>query len=613
MGKWNYLLLVLLATSSFAQTPEEQDIPYREPSLIYAIQGRTDFASRRITASAEIEYHNAGDTTVESLLFELPEDVDTQGRGKRFSIDSVLLNGVPQDIGPLILGKRFLQIPVRLAPQERAHLLIPFVKDFSDNRARGQYIDGLHIQAWYPKVVSAAAEDDTGATPGRTVPLVATYRVGLQTDTAFLLIGPGELRNDREHFGYLPDRGDTVLNDIVNNTLGDQRPARKGQFQWIARNIQSFDIVCLQRPTIDRIVAGPAKLTLYYSAQATRFRRELNHATRELSRFYQVWLGTPSNPQNSVVAAGIRQGGEYDYADLGLILLPLESRRESVIRASLAVQLAQQYFPASFETDSVGGLPWSEGAAIFAATQALYSLYGSRGYEMMEEYGGYRFPLPRIGQPTSRQSPFAFMETIRAPRFRWDGDDSIRYEALFVVPSALQALRPITGADRLWAALRHFSSQSRHNLASPDQFTSLMSEYLGAPVNQLLFGQWQDYHRRFDWSVDGVKAESTYTGALVTGTIERDALRGHPVEVGIIMSTGDTLSKSVTPTEADTRKFLHFQLEIIGKPVAVIVDPYHFLPDVNRDNNVYHLTRGPFRGGPKVDEFPAFRRIARGE
>lgn len=609
-----FIVVLALASSLLAQPGTDREFRYEDPAVVYTIDGRVDFAEQQISADAEIEFRNDSDSSVSALWLLLPDEVGPDGMGAHFSIDSLLLQGVPQHLASLVTAGRLLRVPVQMMPGDRTHLLIPFTRDFEGSRASGRHVDGRHFRRWYPQVIRAPIMPASeGGLLHNPVPLVANYRVALKTDTSFWLIGPGELRNDREVFGVLPDRGDTIVPNIQQSSLSDQNILRQGEFYWLARSLQNFDIVSMRNPTIDRVVSASAKLTLYYSAQSLRHREEINTLAKRISYFYQKNLGSPANQQTAIVIAGIRNSSEPASSETRIIILPLESRHQEVIAASLAVQLAQQYFAPTLFSDSIRGLPWSEGAAVYAATKALHAIAGAKGYSMMEVYGGYHFPLPRIGQPITRNSPFAFMETVRAPQPRWRLADSLRYEALFVVPSALEVLGSLVSDSSVWAALAWHSQESRNRLSSPDQFLISVVEHLDSTITEADLDQWRQYGRRFDWSIRNLSVSSDSASHHLVGTVERDAMRQLPFDIGVVGSNGDTLRLTVAPSVTDTAARMRIDFEIAEPPVALILDPGYRLPDINRENNVYYIRHGEFRYRMNMVVFPAFARLIRHE
>jgi hypothetical protein len=81
-----------------------------------------------------------------------------------------------------------------------------------------------------------------------------------------------------------------------------------------------------------------------------------------------------------------------------------------------------------------------------------------------------------------------------------------------------------------------------------------------------------------------------------------------PVEMAFVMADGDTLWDTLRYTDFDLRKGqAEFSKRLPTRPRLLILDPNHFLPDANRNDNYrpYWLSRFRYRE-PKA-LFPGFR------
>src|SRR5512140_1366843 len=144
------LFLLLGLTSSFCSPAFGQDsvAEYRPvpPLVSYEIHGKLDLTHQRLDATSDIDVRP--DSMQSSIWLALPGKVDSTGKGKEFSLDSVLINGAPFDYSSHLRQKQLIEIPVR-ERLPRPHLFLSFSLRLPISVKTLSHSDAFILSKWY--------------------------------------------------------------------------------------------------------------------------------------------------------------------------------------------------------------------------------------------------------------------------------------------------------------------------------------------------------------------------------------------------------------------------------------------------------------------------------
>lgn len=156
----------------------------------------------------------------------------------------------------------------------------------------------------------------------------------------------------------------------------------------------------------------------------------------------------------------------------------------------------------------------------------------------------------------------------------------------------LHMLRYQIGDDAFWRTLREFAQRYAGKEATPWDFERVAEEVSGQDLRTFFF-QWLSTTNRLDLSVEHYGTKLSGNGYLTTFTIVN---RGNAV-VPFVDVLLDGLSRPVTVRVNLTGRETTVSLPTDEAPRRVILDPDHWLLDVNTRNNIAGV--GPFdRGSP---------------
>ena len=225
-----FAIIMLFTAAAFAQTHEHQhpDLSNFKPRQVAPVQirfrGELNPDSSLVRGLMEIEFTNhTEDTLADIRMFTGlpivdPCDSTTITEPPCIRLDSMLYQGVPMSETELKIEGRTIiaTLPQPLKPGKRAFFIMTFTTQMNSRDDS----DGVVYTGWYPRV--AAYHEGRWFTPtdsviDQAVPSFADYQISIGVDSAWHLVYPGELVNNKEHYGLLPPaHNDSIYVDIVS-------------------------------------------------------------------------------------------------------------------------------------------------------------------------------------------------------------------------------------------------------------------------------------------------------------------------------------------------------------------------------------------------------------
>jgi len=357
-------LVMLLTSAASAQTRGHQHPDFRAgspphiPPVRYSFRGEVKPESLLVRGLLEVEFRNRTDDSVgEVHLFtgipiHDPHDTSMNTEPPYMRLDSMLCYGVPLSKSELIIDDRTITavLPRPLAPGAKAFFIMTFETHL------GSGIDTENSSAvvysgWYPKV--AAFRDGRWYTPtegviDQSMSECADFAMALKMDSAYSLVYPGELINDKEHYGLLPPaHNDSIYVNIVNQHQ-QEFSGRKYQplfesgyknFYILSKNDIDFSFVAQKGLLRDRAYVDSLTIEVCYPP--------------ELS---EVWAGFVVEEAATLVRANYSQFGPLPFHHLRIvptnhvlttggprriITLSSDMQNRDELKSNLATQVAQ--------------------------------------------------------------------------------------------------------------------------------------------------------------------------------------------------------------------------------------------------------------------------------
>ncbi len=583
------LLLAPIALGQHAGHDHEPLAKFDQSPAQYAMTARVNATEGKVSVWTDLAYTNRLDLDLQSILLAVPDK-------DHFRLDSILLFGSPLDTSRIRIDKNSMTLTVPVKAGEMVPLQLSFVTQLPGLRELTKREGEILVDDWYPRIVAPSSSGQG------TVPEVADFRLEIIVDAPLHIAAPGTWVNEVELIGSIPERVDSVYQDLLNLPI---EKAQLNRYFYRLTGEERLSFAVLRNPYMTRVQFDQQRFDLYGSeGRVSKERTEFLAETSRIAREVVKRLG--ALPDGRFVVLFGREG-HFDDAPDRFGFISLASRDPERMLTEFTFELVSQYF--NREGELSNELSWSEGAAVYLTAVTLHQIYQDVGYRMVNEWLEDRLPPRDIRQPLGK-SPFAWMETMRRPNRPFSPEDSIRFQQLFVAPSALQILAAGTSDDAVVSLLRRYSLDVRHRHARPNEFVDLIFKELGERwVTRI--DEFRHYRQTYDWRVRAASFDKTDDGFVVRVDIDATALADIPVELALI-NGNDTVFVLYSPS-GDQNTPEPFLQEIPFRPTKIILDPLHKLPDNNRQNNVYISGRASLRYQSTQVEFPTFKRLTRGD
>ena len=394
-----------LATGSGLQADEYPFGPRRplpHAAVEYTIRADVMPESLLVRARFEVSCRNQTDSNLSEIHFDFglpaigPYDTTGSLEMAHIRLDSVLFYGVPLVDSELVFDGNQMKayLPTELNPGETGFFLMTYTARVPACPSSNGKPEPAQFIRWFPRVcalqdIRTASDDSLSNLENAGEP--ADFTVVLKMDSSWSLAHPGQLFNDKEHYGLLPPPdNDSVYVDVVNKHQieYDGRkyvpsfPSGYKVFHIRMRDVSDFSFVVGKRLIRDRAYVDSLTIETCYPAEiGSLWAGFVVASAAELVRQYEKWLGKFPHPDLTVSAGPYPAG---DHTSPTLIVLPESVADSSMLYAMLAVHIADCWFsnPTTAETGPLS----DRGLARYLATIALFEKYGLDGYRVLRVY-----------------------------------------------------------------------------------------------------------------------------------------------------------------------------------------------------------------------------------
>lgn len=380
-----YALLVLLSLSVPSLTSAQHDHGdeansvyerFQKPQVKYQLQAELLPREGLIRGWMDINWTNLSNDTIRSISLDFgfsPYDDSTTFdfhavtyagltranlTGDRRSycwLDSVLYQAARLDQPARMSGSSLMELPLPrpIYPGQSGPLAISFetrFKPIADSAATNSL--WLPITQWFPHVALYANGRwrSTADLEGTDDHALASYAISLSVDSAFHIIGSGELMNEKEHFGTMRvPKGDTVNVNVTSflYAFNPDHPyvpkfegGKKG-YHFRLLNGNNFPILLAKQIRIDRAQVDGQQLEIVYPfSVAAAWRRRVGTEARTAFAALSDKLGHYPYPVLRIVAL---PEGEGSPGQRELIFLSERIAGNSDIRKALTHLIARAW------------------------------------------------------------------------------------------------------------------------------------------------------------------------------------------------------------------------------------------------------------------------------
>lgn len=566
------------------------------PRVTYTIRAVVIPELLLVRGQIELEYRNFSNDTLSEIYFRL--DRKTTPPSDYLRIDSILYRGAPLTKSEITIDNNIMKVslPKNLAPKASGFFLIAFESKVAlqniDSSRKGH--DESHYMAfsnWYPRVCiyrDGQWYDEQHLPCNERVSEYAHYNIALKIDSSYSIAHPGKLLNEKEHYGLLPKSNDIVYVDVAKHhtlTIGGVRYRPEflsglKRYYMRARNVTDFPFVVGREYIRDRMYLNNLTIEVCYPENVRGvWAGFVARSSSNLVRQYEKWLGRFPYNNLTIVAGEVPRGNHSSHQ---FILLPANINDSSLLYTALAVELAKGWFSPVLPGSNGAWRLLDEGLAYYLAVKALYDRFGVAGYEMIREHRMYV------------TNPVGGKEQAQHPTTR----------VFHEIPSQIHALRFAVGDKILLNAFQEYIRRFRYEFPGAGDFFDVVQE-VRSRSPEVSFSTWTSENNVFDFGVSNTKTKHTESGYEVSYEVKNLGSTVMPVEIGYVISATDTVYDTLQYDQLPApNATCSAYTTIHRRPQAVILDPNHYLPDINRSNNYSFTLPVRFRYHPPKTLFP---------
>lgn len=385
---------------------------FQRPQVTYQLHATIDPANGLIKGWMDVSWENQSESKLQSICLDLgfsPYDEETRfdfydphygdsvkneltaGRATYCWFDSILCRASRLSSAPVMRNNLLLEleIPHGVNPGEKIPLIFFFETKFAEPVDDSVW---LRIDEFFPQVAHYDPDYRRGQfLATRSVRATADhpfgqYMISLSVDSSYSIIAPGELLNEKEHFGTFSrakPEDDTVFVDVTSSLYAFQ-PDRAYQpefaggvktYHFRLLNGNNFPILLTGGFLLDRTFVDGLPIEIYYrpsereqfAGRVARLAREtLKEQTKDLGEFPypKLVITSVANDSNS---SAVRE----------MISLPGSVSDELDIRRGLILSLSRVWFsdvlPAGYDLFAYARSPVVDEALAASYSELLLS------------------------------------------------------------------------------------------------------------------------------------------------------------------------------------------------------------------------------------------------
>ncbi|MEE8576315.1 MAG: hypothetical protein V3T31_03590 [candidate division Zixibacteria bacterium] len=273
---------------------------------------------------------------MDHILLSMPTDPDVHT-----TIDSVLSRGRPIPWQQTEDPHKSVVVPFRkpLPRNDHAFLLISFRTSFEQKPNRDHL--SLLLNQWFPMMERFDKESLSVNEP-------AAFRISLSVDSSMRAFAPGELLNEKEMYGLMPENEGVFIDLTASPKAADNLTPYSPVFEdgirrylFDSRYSTAVPLFISESVRLDRVIGNG--LTISFYASSDQSARSLDRASEfiaELVKMQTEQYGLSRLESYTVV---LSDQGQY-FAAPGITIIPPGLTDDRLLPVALALGLATHWF-----------------------------------------------------------------------------------------------------------------------------------------------------------------------------------------------------------------------------------------------------------------------------
>ena len=496
---------------------------------------------------------------------QIIEELTMNGEALSFYIDQTILHA---------------KLPKSIKPGETVTFKIKYTTRIPKLVERGgrkgpEGIDYSFTQ-WYPKI---CVFDKDGWHPDIYVARefygdFGTFNVNITADSEYLIGGSGVLQNANEiGHGY-------------SDEVTKQKKGKRLTWNFVANNVHDFSWVADKKFVHERSkTRSGIDLHFIYKKdkKSSRFlsKEKFKEDVKNFFTFMEKKFGSYDWPQFTII-----QGGEGAMEYPMATVMQVQSNSYEGLLSTVIHEASHMWYYGMLGTDEQQYSWMDEGFTSFAEDEAMNFLLGGN---VLNPHNNY---LSRF----SKVATASWIEPTATLANYFDGKYPYQLAAYMKGSLFLVQLRGIIGEEAFWSTMLRYKREWAFKHPTPRDFIRIAEKESGMILDWYL-NLWIQTNKYSDPSVDSVYSDDKrFTRVILT----RNGSLPLPVDLKVVLKSG--LEENYTIPLSSmfgykknyinlgpwnyTQRSRVFSLKISIKDIKkIILDPNHWIADVNRKNN----------------------------
>jgi hypothetical protein len=457
----------------------------------------------------------------------------------------------------------------------------------------------IDLSGWYPQLAAFRPDGYVEEIPLIEPALMASAIV---IDSNYSVAAAGKYANEAVRLRQLPcpDDGDLMidlaaLSDEHTKAWGQRTDPKKDRTMYLFRQIGvKLDMVYGSKMKQDRVVVDGTQIDVFYpETTEKRWQQQVVEDAAAIISELTDRLG--AFPMSHLAIYPVDTVFSYPFQSRS-IALPARLKGRDKVRAALAVELTRKYFVPSFSAAASKNRPVRlEGIIHFIAGELLRDLFpddGLRGLYSYQQwqYGQYRKLVKKVTPQSQAFASYVF--------------DSTNID-VFPTTSALTfMLSQVIPGNNFWSLIDSMTSGNGY-YPQVFEFDQLIASDSSAARLAPILVSADPFD--VDYDLKQVEYDKTDSGHIATATVRSLGSANWPVTIRFVDVDGNEEDRLLEESFADSTTKVTISCQLVGEPNSVLIDPDHFLPDRNRDNNVWNRMPVRTRYSEPRNYYPGFK------
>lgn len=355
--------------------------------------------------------------------------------------------------------------------------------------------------------------------------------------------------------------------------------AREYTFEPVSS--RGFDIVCGKNLMFEQIVIDDVIVKVYYRSQNAKWGKKIATIAKDIILFYKKKLGFYTQTQLFIVPGNQKNRGGIVSNNLIVIHDTLNNfnsvqEAEDFLKWFLSYSIAKQYF-GLYIGDSNNYPKWLSSGL---------SLYFSRLYTDSRNLSRDRFTRFINNYIDAAKSNFDTTVLQSVDKLKYTGMDWQKILSEGKAFCIMNMLEFVLGRGNMEKIARQLCQNYTYKIVSSSDF-QLVAEDVSEKKLDWFFDQWMNTSKKLDYGLKDVKITKDNNKYQLSLKIYQVGNAIMPIPIGVTLKNGERMFHIFETKNKETE----VTFQVTDEVSTISLDPGNILPDVDRTNNVFNISK----------------------